>query len=67
MTDEARKPVGALAFVVQLQHGDLADGRELHGRVEHLASGTEMRFGSADDLLAFLRRLAASDGADGDQ
>lgn len=39
------------SFVVQLQPG--AGG--LRGRVEHLASGAEARFGSAEELLAFLR------------
>jgi hypothetical protein len=65
VTDDTRRsssPHGpdSSAFVVQIQRDARDDGTELRGRAEHLASGTEIRFGSAEDLLAFLRRLVAA-------
>lgn len=47
------------AFVVQLRLQ--ADPGELFvGRVEHIASGEFVRFGSATDLLAFMAKVASS-------
>jgi hypothetical protein len=43
------------AVVLQLEPtGAVGDG--LAGRVEHVVSGRAMRFGSLDELLAFIRR-----------
>jgi len=55
------------AFVVQLR--PLADpgGEVFVGRVEHIASGTFLRFASAAELTAFIARIGSSDaGRPGD-
>lgn len=45
------------AFVVQVDVGSSEE--PLRGRVEHLASGVESRFTSADDLIAFFQNLGS--------
>jgi hypothetical protein len=45
------------AFVVQLRPYDRAGGLFV-GRIEHMASGAALRFGSADELMAFIERIA---------
>ena len=58
MTADADKPAARpepAAFVVQLQPSGHGGDGVLRGRVEHLASGAEARFGSAEELLTFLR------------
>ena len=52
---------GAPAFVIQV-HGGAEDGAPLKGWVEHLDSGSESHFGSAEELLEFIRRLARPAG-----
>jgi hypothetical protein len=59
MLDRPARSEG-MAFVIQLAAGVGGDGASLQGWVEHLASGTEAPFGSADELLAFIRRLAGT-------
>jgi hypothetical protein len=53
---------GAPAFVIQLAAGVDGDGAPLKGWVEHLDSGSESHFGSAEELLEFIRRLARPAG-----
>jgi hypothetical protein len=54
---EAPLPVER-AFVVQLRAQ--AAGRDLFvGRAEHIASGAAVRFGSADELIAFITKVLA--------
>jgi hypothetical protein len=47
------------AFVLQLQPGTNPAARRLEGHVEHVASGQVLRFGSLEELLAFLTRILA--------
>lgn len=55
---ETRQPVSPETgtFVVQIELG--RQEQTLCGRVEHLASGAEARFGCTEDLLAFIRDYA---------
>lgn len=54
--DELPHPNQALrperAYVLQL--GEPAPNAAISGRIEHIASGAAMRFGSVDELLRFL-------------
>ncbi|MGH6785131.1 MAG: hypothetical protein ACREBP_10980 [Sphingomicrobium sp.] len=51
-------PLGA--FVVQFRAGPIADP-DLHpGRVEHVASGQTLQFGSTAELLGFIRQRLAT-------
>jgi hypothetical protein len=51
------------ALVVQFTRETSGTGQTFAGRVEHLSSGTGLRFASAEELLAALRRLLeAPDG-----
>jgi hypothetical protein len=53
------------AFVVQLR-AQAAPGADLFvGRAEHIASGTAVRFGCAEDLMAFIAKVLASSGSSG--
>lgn len=45
------------AFVVQLRPLADPDGEVFVGRIEHIASGTVVRFGSAEELTAFIARI----------
>jgi hypothetical protein len=47
------------AFVVQLRAQADPSGELFVGRAEHIASGAEARFGSAEDLLAFITKVLA--------
>ena len=47
------------AFVVQLRLRD-PEGELFVGRVEHVASGEFVRFGSAAELLAFIADMACA-------
>ena len=47
------------AFVVQLGRDADPDGGAIIGRAEHIASGRSLRFGSWDELLAFVADCAA--------
>ena len=47
------------AFVVQLRAPAEPDGELFVGRAEHMASGTAVRFGSAEDLIAFITKVLA--------
>lgn len=50
------------AFVVQI-HADAEPARgTLVGRVEHLASGTTVRFTTPEQLVAFIRRTIGHAG-----
>ena len=51
------------AFVVQLRAQADPRGNLFTGRVEHMASGTAVRFDSAEDLLAFITRVLAPAGS----
>jgi hypothetical protein len=46
-----------LAFVVQLRPQADPGGEIFVGRVEHIASGEFVRFGSAAELLAFMANV----------
>ena len=46
------------AFVVQLRPQADPGGEFFVGRVEHIASGEFVRFGSAAELLAFISNVA---------
>ena len=61
MSDTLPRP-HAMAFVVQLSAGVDGDGAPLKGWVEHLDSGSESHFGSAEELLELIRRLARPAG-----
>ena len=50
---EPRLTPGA-AFVVQLGTDSDLPARRLRGRVEHVTSGRSERFGSLDELIAFI-------------
>jgi hypothetical protein len=45
------------AFVVQLRPLTDPPGELFVGRIEHIASGTVFRFGSAAELTAFIARM----------
>jgi hypothetical protein len=45
------------AFVVQLRAQAASSGDLFVGRAEHIASGAEVRFGSAEDLIAFITKV----------
>jgi hypothetical protein len=45
------------AFVVQLRAQTDPSGNLFVGRVEHIASGTAERFGSADALIEFITKV----------
>lgn len=47
------------AFVVQFRAQPDPAGDLFVGRVEHIASGAVARFGSADDLIAFITKVLA--------
>ena len=47
------------AFVVQLRAQVDPNGELFVGRAEHMASGTAARFGSAEDLIAFITKVLA--------
>jgi len=47
------------AFVVQLRALPDPAGDLFVGRVEHIASGAAVRFGSVDDLIAFITKVLA--------
>ena len=57
-TSEAPLPAER-AFVVQLRAPAGPDGEVFVGRAEHIASGTTARFGSAEDLIAFITKVLA--------
>jgi hypothetical protein len=42
------------AFVIQIQPDSKLDNRQIHGRVEHVASTRALRFSTVDELLAFI-------------
>ena len=48
------------AFVVQLRLQADPQGELFVGRVEHIASGEFVRFGSATELVAFMAKVASS-------
>lgn len=50
----------ARAFVVQLRAQTDPAADLFVGRVEHIASGEGLRFGSADELLAFMTKVLSS-------
>ena len=55
------------AFVVQLRPITDPSGDVFVGRVEHIASGTFVRFASAAELTAFIARIGCGDpGRPGD-
>lgn len=45
------------AFVVQLRPRTDPSGELFVGRIEHMASGTVFRFGSAAELTGFIARI----------
>ncbi len=49
------------AFVVQLRAQADPDGDLFVGRAEHIASGTAERFGSIEELMAFIEKVLAPD------
>jgi hypothetical protein len=53
------------AFVVQLGRDADPGGGAIIGRAEHIASGRSLRFGSWDELLAFVADCAAEVTQDG--
>lgn len=53
----------ARAFVVQLRGAMEPAGELFVGRAEHMASGTAVRFSSADELIAFITRTLAPEDA----
>jgi hypothetical protein len=50
-------------FVVQLRTDSDLAARRICGRIEHVTSGRSDRFASLDELIAFMARHAAGDGA----
>ena len=48
------------AFVVQFSNDEGNRGGNFSGRVEHVASGESMRFGSPEELTAFLSHKLGS-------
>jgi hypothetical protein len=50
------------AFVVQLRLQPDPSTELFVGRVEHIASGEFVRFGSAVELIAFMAKVASSTG-----
>jgi hypothetical protein len=48
------------AFVVQLRAQHDLSGNLFIGRVEHIASGAAERFGSAEELIAFITKVLTS-------
>ena len=48
------------AFVVQLRLQPDPSGELFIGRVEHIASGDFVRFGSAAELIAFIAKVVTS-------
>jgi hypothetical protein len=52
------------AFVLQIDARFEAEDGTLCGRIEHVASGQAIRFGSTAELLAFLMRTLAGQPAD---
>lgn len=51
------------AFVVQLRAQGDPSADLFVGRVEHIASGAALRFGSADVLLSFIAKVLAPAGS----
>jgi hypothetical protein len=45
------------AFVMQLTPDTMSGAGRFHGRVEHIESGRAHRFGSLDDLMAFIAEV----------
>ena len=45
------------AFVIQLRAPAASGGELFVGRAEHIASGAAVRFGSVEDLVAFVRTV----------
>jgi len=57
LADETRSTRPAeWAFVVRLRPGALPEEGRMVGRVEHVASGQSVPFGSLPELVAFLGR-----------
>jgi len=54
----------SLAYVIRLHHDCASDARVFAGRVEHVASGRQFEFRSAEELIACLVRDAACNGND---
>ena len=55
--DETRSTLRAeWAFVLHLRPGALPEEGQMAGRVEHVASGRSVHFGSLPELLTFLGR-----------
>jgi hypothetical protein len=52
------------AFVVQLRAPSHSSGDLFTGRVEHIASGSAMRFDSAEDLIAFITKVLRTEGSE---
>jgi hypothetical protein len=50
------------AFVVQFRAQADPSGDLFVGRAEHIASGAEARFGSAEELIAFITKVLAPAG-----
>jgi hypothetical protein len=50
----------ARSYVVKLHRDAVPEQGHLKGRLEHIASGDHIDFYSADELLAWLERHAAS-------
>jgi hypothetical protein len=51
------------AFVVQLRAQAEPSGELFVGRAEHIASGADGRFNSAEELLAFITKVLAPAGS----
>lgn len=47
------------AFVLQINANAIAEDGVLTGRIEHVASGQAIRFGSTAELLSFLAEILA--------
>jgi len=60
---EPRLPPSA-AFVIQLGTDSDLTTRRLRGRVEHVTSGHSDRFGSLDELIAFIAEHVAFEEPD---
>ena len=54
----------AAAFLVQLGSDSDLTTRRLRGRIEHVTSGRSDRFGSIDELIAFMAEHAAFEEPD---
>lgn len=52
------------AFVVQINARVGPEDETLSGRIEHVASGQAIRFGSTAELLSFLGRMLTGPPAD---